>query len=547
MPLLPALPRVRPGAAGIVFCLAVLAGCGESGDDATTGAPAPPTESAAATPIQKPGAEEAAPSRFDWGSLLKAAEGHLAGNQLDQAQSALKKLGAAKQELSADQSQQLAALTTELSKKRKQDIDRQRAATMDKARQAVEERQLEQATQALETVLANNPTAEQTAEAAKLQARIQESRKVRRELRVAMQMLNSDKRGDVRAAQQRLWQDLPDALPLLIESVGSDNAVLAKNAMELLRRANQPQRVLPALVSVLANPKQSKIWDAAVQELGKVAHPGAGEKLLQLVAESKQPAQRAAALKALAGVVDPPRQSISALLPLIAADGPELAAALAAAAHTVEVNQQHDLFGLRNVDGELTTQQAEFLAALPQRLTALIGKIPPEGPTPVAAAALRLGLLTGQVAPEPLPGVKVSSATGEDPASPATAVLDGIWNSIDAKTMWYHPLLQQPTEIVLDLGGERTVTGIRLWNLNLASNSHRGWKDLYIFVSENPSPLDPVASAVVPPAPAVADPQDYSTLVPIAFAKGRYVKLQLIVPWTSQGYAGLSEVQVLGY
>jgi hypothetical protein len=121
-----------------------------------------------------------------------------------------------------------------------------------------------------------------------------------------------------------------------------------------------------------------------------------------------------------------------------------------------------------------------------------------------------------------------------------------VWNSVDVKTMWQHPS-KRLTMIVLDLGAERTVSGIRIWNCNEANSSHRGWKDVEIYVSNEASPTIPTVTGVIPTAPGAAGTADYGTILPVPFARGRYVKLQLLTVWRDEGVAGLSELEVLGY
>jgi hypothetical protein len=89
--------------------------------------------------------------------------------------------------------------------------------------------------------------------------------------------------------------------------------------------------------------------------------------------------------------------------------------------------------------------------------------------------------------------------------------------------------------------------GVRIWNLNEASGAQRGWKDVEIFVSDSPTEADSIAKGIVPPAPGAADTPDYSTLVPVPFARGRYVRLQAKKLWTTDTHTGLSEIQVLGF
>ena len=125
-------------------------------------------------------------------------------------------------------------------------------------------------------------------------------------------------------------------------------------------------------------------------------------------------------------------------------------------------------------------------------------------------------------------------------------MLDGVWNAIELNTMWRHPVNQRRT-IILDLGTQRTVTGVRIWNFNERNGTHRGWKEVDVFVSDTTSALTPVSGGIVPPAPGAAETPDYSTLVPVPFIRGRYVKLQAKSVWRADNYTGLAEVQVLGF
>ena len=115
--------------------------------------------------------------------------------------------------------------------------------------------------------------------------------------------------------------------PLLVEAAQGDNPVLAANAMDMLRTLNQPARTMPILLGVLAA-DHSANWPAAVKELARLNHPGAGEPLLQLALKAKSPEQQTAALLALTSVVDPPPSTLLALLPKIYTDDATLDAAL---------------------------------------------------------------------------------------------------------------------------------------------------------------------------------------------------------------------------
>ena len=112
--------------------------------------------------------------------------------------------------------------------------------------------------------------------------------------------------------------------------------------------------------------------------------------------------------------------------------------------------------------------------------------------------------------------------------------------------MWRHPIRQRPT-IELDLGAEKTVTGVRIWNFNEPAGMHRGWKDVDVFVGNSPTDLVHVARGIVPMAPGAAESPDYSTVVPVQFARGRYVRLLAKNQWRADVHTGLAEIQVLGF
>ena len=106
----------------------------------------------------------------------------------------------------------------------------------------------------------------------------------------------------------------------------------------------------------------------------------------------------------------------------------------------------------------------------------------------------------------------------------------------------------KPGLVVLDLGRECTVAGMRIWNLNEPSGTHRGWKETTIYVGSSPTPLaTPAVTGIVPPAPGTANAPDYSTTIPVPFVRGRYVRLQANSVWRQDDHIGLTEVQVLGY
>jgi hypothetical protein len=216
--------------------------------------------------------------------------------------------------------------------------------------------------------------------------------------------------------------------------------------------------------------------------------------------------------------------------------------------HAIRVHRQYDLPARRGFDHVLTPEQQQRLAQFPERLAQLLERpAEDEAAAVVVQAAKVLACATRQLAPPSLGDVQLHYAPAEAPDGPAAAVLDGVWNSVDLETMWRHPVAQ-PSTITLDLGQTRTVAGVRIWNFNQASGAERGWKAVDIRVSDSPTEIiDPIAKGHVPQAPGAADTPDYSTTVPVPFARGRYVRLRAAELWKSDGYTGLSEVQVLGF
>ena len=139
--------------------------------------------------------------------------------------------------------------------------------------------------------------------------------------------------------------------------------------------------------------------------------------------------------------------------------------------------------------------------------------------------------------------MKVERVESETPESPGSALVDGVWNSLDPKTMWRHPADRRGS-VLLDLGESRLVTAVRIWNWNEASGGQRGWKEVEVFVSDNPAELEPVATGVILPAPGAADTPDYGALLPLPAPQGRYVRLQAKSTWTVDSHSGLSEIQI---
>ena len=532
--------------------LAMLAfGCQGQQPPAAPAKPAPAASTGAAgtekTAATKPSATQPATPEPDYAGLIKQGADLVAKHDFDAAQKKIEGLDAAASKLSPEQAKQLADLKEQFEEQRQVYEDKLREKHLADAKQAILDGKLDDAATVLETLLAAGPTTEQSDQARELQQKIESHRTIRRRLGQGMKLLASKERSSAKEAQEILWEHQEVAFPLLLEALQSDDTVFVTNTLELLRKFNQPNRTLPAMIGILGREKQAAIWPSAIKELQKVQQPGGGPPLLKLALAAPTPERAAPLLNALAGIVDPPPETLVALLPQIYTDGPALAAALSAAYRAISINHQHDVLTRRGLDAEVTPEQDKQLNSLGERLQAIIvaGAKKPEQ-ADAAWAAERLALAMRLMAPKPLSGVKVLRATAESPEGPAVAVLDKVWNSVDPKTMWLHPS-KRLTTVVLDLGAERTVTGIRIWNCNEPSATHRGWKDLEIYVSSDSSPTVPVAVAVVPPAPGLADTPDYGAILQVPFAKGRFVKLQLLSVWRDDGIAGISELEVLGY
>jgi len=113
--------------------------------------------------------------------------------------------------------------------------------------------------------------------------------------------------------------------------------------------------------------------------------------------------------------------------------------------------------------------------------------------------------------------------------------------------MWRYSTTE-PHSIVLDLGAERTVVGVRIWNLNGPQEAAGGWKQVAVYIGSSAAELTgPVANGIVPQGPATKNAPDYGTTIPVRFARGRYVRLVAESLWSQKQLTGLTEVQVLGF
>lgn len=377
-----------------------------------------------------------------------------------------------------------------------------------------------------------------------LRSSIDKSMKAQLKLASWIKMLGSSTSGEVKTAQTQLLEEPEAALPLVRQAIKPNDPVTTKNALEFLRKLRKPEIALPIMISVLEDPAQQASWEIAAKEIVRQDHPGAGTHLLALALTSSLPDQRLAATNALASIVDPPETTALSLLPILFRDGAELAATILACTHSVLVHHQHDLLEWRALSESISDSQSQQLNQLSERLKTL--QALPADQQVTIDAARQLAIALRMITPEPVSGVLILDATQTDSSVKPAALLDGVWNSIDPTTMWWTPVSQNGF-VVLDLGSSKTVTGIRIWNLNESGAGYRGWKDVEIYVSDTQTALRPVSQGNLLPAPGVAEPLDYSQVIPVNFARGRYVKLACKEYLAQSSHAGLTEIQILGY
>ncbi|HQX51470.1 MAG TPA: DUF4457 domain-containing protein [Planctomycetaceae bacterium] len=497
---------------------------------ASSKAPAATTNKATAPSIE----EQLAPIQAD-----------IDGKNWDRAN---EKLAALRQSLgeapAADRLAKLSSIEKLLTEHRDEMRRYERMQLLESAKSAYANGEWDQSLKQIDAVAALAPGESEREELTTLRASINKAMKAQLGLASWIKMLGSSSSGEVKTAQTQLMEEPEAALPLVRQAISQHDPVTTKNALEFLRKLRKPDIALPIMVSVLEDPAQQASWEIAGKEIVRLDHPGAGPKLIQLVRTSTIPEQRIAAISALAKVVDPPEDTELILLPFLFQDGPELAALISACTHSVVVNHHHDLLEWRALAESVTETQTQQLSQIGERLKAL-QSLPAEQQATIDAAR-QLALALQMMTPKPIQGAQILEATPTDPTIKPTALLDGVWNTIDLASMWWTPVAQQGY-VVIDLGGPKTVTGVRIWNFNENGGGYRGWKDVEVFVSDTPTALRPVSQRSLLPAPGIADPLDYSQIIPVDFAQGRYVKLVCKEYLSQNSYAGLTEIQILGY
>ena len=535
----------------LLLVLGVLGGCNHSENEPqVVDAPPLKSKSAGAPEVLVP-----APDLHTlWNEKLQAAEQRLEKDDLAGLETDLEALSELATQLDAppaagtdtplpqELQQQLAELQTQLEGKLAVRAEAFRQEQLNAAEKFMNRGKFVEATQALNVVLARLPTAAQRTRADQLAADIERRRRAKRDLQSWMQLLESTDRREISTAQTQLSRDIDTAVSLLVEATEQfDKPILVRNAMAVLRNLNRPEFSVPAILAVLERSEQQENWSDAIGQLGEFAVPGAGQALLDMTLSATDSGQRVALISGLSRVVDPPKETLAELLPYLQGGDAELVVVLKALNHTVIVHQQFDLLARRGIDFALTVEQEKLLNELAPRLL----EISSNGSAEAALAAKVLSATLGFTAPSVFTGVTVARAHAESEDGQAIAVLDGVWNSIEPGTMWRHPIEKQSL-IELDLGESKIVTGVQIWNLNEPSYTYRGWKDVHIYVGDSAATMRLAAKGFVPQAPGKAEIPDYSTIIPLNFARGRFVRLVGKTTWNPNAHTGISEVQVLG-
>ena len=481
-----------------------------------------------------------------WQDRFSRAEAALAAGKLEEAQAALTSLDdldLTAQPPTAEQERQRQDLELKLAAARRVAEQIRRAENLASAQKALDDGRFVDALRLAAEVTAANPSPEEHQQAAAVRVEVRRRQEVRRAWQPQLALLASASRRDLETVQAELRKDPDVAFPVLAElSQRTNDPATAAGALETLAMLDRPQRALPLLVAVLSRDSQRDLWEVAKRQIVAVKTPGAGASLLALATGNAPIEQRLAALDTLAQVIDPPPETLVKLLPLVNGDGPLLRRALSAAAHAAIVHGQFDVATAR-VLGDLTPAEEELFATLPARLKELSAAAAASPDVALSAQELLVALRLEM--PQALAVAKVVSST-DVPECPAAALIDGIWDSADLKTMWRHPA-DQPGSITLDLGQERTIVCVKVWNWNEPGGSLRGWKDAQVSIGKTVADFAPAARGIVPPAPGAAGMPDYGTLISVPCVRGRYVRLESTSLWQPGGHSGLAEVQVLGF
>lgn len=336
----------------------------------------------------------------------------------------------------------------------------------------------------------------------------------------------------------RLWQEPSLGIQALAAAWQESPRQQAKFLAQAVHLAQRPEEQ-----RILAQQLQ-RTQPIPAGELPPVSLGPVSRDFLEVALNSAEQAERRVALHWLATIEDPPEETFFALLPMCRGDSPLLAETCLAMDHAAWVHHQRELLAVRNP--EMSAEQRAELKTFRTKLLAWAtsAELAQQNPA-VSSAVKRLAITVGSLQPQPLANISVFAVSGEDPNHPAEAVLDGKWPDKDEPTtQWYSPI-DRPTWIVLDLGSEQPVCGVRIWNYCHNHDWGRGFQDVYVTVSENPSDFQKHARGFVPKGTYENTRQDFSTRIDFPLRTGRFVILRCGRSWHQAHRAGLAEVQVL--
>ncbi|MFT5528229.1 MAG: hypothetical protein ACI9HK_006218, partial [Pirellulaceae bacterium] len=256
-----------------------------------------------------------------WDEVLQGTWSHIRQSDFAEAAKGISKLKAMKIDLTAAQSAELAAADIELNRKKELAFNGQQGVLLRKVIADIDRGELDGASERLNEVLSNAPSAEQRAEAVRLKAIVDEQVAVLQRTNNAVEALASDNRDEVLKAQNQMFEDVENALAFLAITSKSENPVLVRNSLETLGKLQRPAAALPIMLAVLERSAQQPSWNDAVDQIELLGSAGAGESLLQMALSTPDPVQREVALRCLSKVPDPPARTFISMLPLIQEDG----------------------------------------------------------------------------------------------------------------------------------------------------------------------------------------------------------------------------------
>ncbi|HEY1066359.1 MAG TPA: discoidin domain-containing protein, partial [Pirellulales bacterium] len=300
-----------------------------------------------------------------------------------------------------------------------------------------------------------------------------------------------------RQAEETLWSNPRLAARSLAERLtGEPDGPRAARGLDLLRRLREPKAIRQVLQARVAPPSETASSVALAALAAESPAVGAGPVLLQIATVDSSEYRPLGAWSLLAVVPDPPTETFAAVAPELLRDREPLAAQLRAAANAARINRQTDLIGRRNLSA-LTPAQESAISALPARLAELAAR---KAETPaekaIVAAASELSATLGLTESAPLLNLKIMAASVGKEAGPVESLIDGEWGSNEAEKNW-RPRSDEANFVVIDLGAERQVDGVRLWNYNVKGQGYEAWKVAEIYVGDDPSTLHLAGTGVV--------------------------------------------------